>query len=65
MFTDSDSNITYHEDKTITCKVEGGLPPHQVDLFLGNKGEPIIFIRGPSRHCFYIVFPNPCHVMYG
>ncbi|XP_063688891.1 uncharacterized protein LOC134821989 [Bolinopsis microptera] len=34
----SEETITYHEDKTITCKVEGGLSPHQVDLILPNLG---------------------------
>ncbi|XP_063688890.1 titin-like [Bolinopsis microptera] len=34
----SEETITYHEDKIITCKVEGGLSPHQVDLILPNLG---------------------------
>ena len=41
----SEETITYHEDKTITCKVEGGLSPHQVDLILPNLGECLCFTK--------------------
>ena len=41
----SEENVTYHEDKIITCKVEGGLSPHQVDLILPNLGECLYFTK--------------------
>ena len=30
--------MTYKEVQTISCSVEGGLPPHQVDLTLPQLG---------------------------
>ena len=30
--------MTYKEKQTISCSVEGGLPPHQVDLILPKLG---------------------------
>ena len=35
----SDGIMTYHVDKTITCNVIGGFPPHKVDLILPNQGN--------------------------
>jgi len=39
----TDSNITYGEDTTITCSVDGGKEPYQVDLITANNGKPSVF----------------------